>query len=502
MSGEQELWQVMVQGQPYDTDLYNLKVWITEGRILPTDKVRKGNLNWIEANRVPILRKVFNGEENPLTQPPTEAPPQYQQTQNQQGQYQQSYNAASNYNAAGAYSGGYSAQAGAPASAGAIVCHNHPQAPAAYMCRMCSATFCESCPKFVGNKMAICQLCGDLCQPYADVVQPATPQYAPVGDSGFGFGDFGRALTYPFKEKFGLISMALMYSFLSLGGIKGQALGYMILFGCLSLTIRNVAQGNMLRSFIPDFSSFSWIDDVISPALLGIGVTIVSWGPLLVLILAIGFGAFGSGESYMEAQQKQIEKEFIPSDKEFADLVNSTESEETRRKLKRIDPRQQLGVGVKDPKKEAEEAEQQAQREMAEIMELAARFLAGGITVVLLGALALFWAVFYYPMALAVAGFTQDFKSVINPFVGIDTIRRMGFDYIKAFFMYIGAEAIGIVLRIIISIPLAALFAIEFFGGMISGFVFGILTFYVSMVTACVLGLALYKNADRLQIST
>src|SRR6185369_13819095 len=46
-------------------DLPTLKQWVAEGIVLPTDKVRKGTLNWIEAQRAPSLRRVFAGEEIP-----------------------------------------------------------------------------------------------------------------------------------------------------------------------------------------------------------------------------------------------------------------------------------------------------------------------------------------------------------------------------------------------------------------------------------------------------
>src|SRR5687767_13315550 len=70
---QNEVWQVIVQGIAYETDFPTLKQWIAEGRILPTDRVKKGNLSWIEAQRVPVLRPVLSGEEIPL---PVEQPSQ------------------------------------------------------------------------------------------------------------------------------------------------------------------------------------------------------------------------------------------------------------------------------------------------------------------------------------------------------------------------------------------------------------------------------------------
>src|SRR5215212_7495391 len=65
MKAETEVWQLMTHDGVYQADLPTLKQWVAEGLVLPTDKVRKGALNWIEAGRAPSLRRVFDGEEVP-----------------------------------------------------------------------------------------------------------------------------------------------------------------------------------------------------------------------------------------------------------------------------------------------------------------------------------------------------------------------------------------------------------------------------------------------------
>ena len=62
MSAEVEKWRVNTIEGVFETDLETLKQWIHEGCVSPTDKVSKGNLNWIEAGRAPMLRATFNGE--------------------------------------------------------------------------------------------------------------------------------------------------------------------------------------------------------------------------------------------------------------------------------------------------------------------------------------------------------------------------------------------------------------------------------------------------------
>src|SRR5688500_3701668 len=65
----QEIWQVEVGGQVYEAPFGELGDWIGEGSLLPEDKVRKGNLRWIEARRVPSLIPFFNAKEQGMPIP-------------------------------------------------------------------------------------------------------------------------------------------------------------------------------------------------------------------------------------------------------------------------------------------------------------------------------------------------------------------------------------------------------------------------------------------------
>src|SRR6185295_20243198 len=65
MSAQPEVWRVSTVEGVFETDLETLQQWIVEGCVLPTDKVSKGNLSWIDAGRVPKLKAAFNGETTP-----------------------------------------------------------------------------------------------------------------------------------------------------------------------------------------------------------------------------------------------------------------------------------------------------------------------------------------------------------------------------------------------------------------------------------------------------
>lgn len=449
MSAQNDIWQIMIDGQVYEADTETLKAWATEGRILGTDKVKKGALNWNEANRIPMLRAILSGQAPPVSgvssTPVVPAVTPLQLTPNQQNnlpQYGSNNNQYSNTNnsqynpPASPAMPVFNPAMGAVSSAG--VCRNHPQEAAKYICRVCSATFCKACPKVMGT-MAICMSCGDMCNKIEEVVEKAT--YAAQSTNFYGQGkEFGapeliKAFKYPLQFPVSLVSGVILYAFLVFGSgfswlITGMKIS--LLFSCMSLIIRHVSAGRMDRNFLPDISSFTFVEDILKPVLLSIAVILVAFLPsLLVLIVFL-------------------------------------------RSIFALD-----GAGV----------------------ETLQEIVSTGLIVVILGGIGGLWGLFYYPMAMAIAGFTQDFWSVINPTVGIDTMRRMGPIYIKAFLMYLVIFILGTVVNVVLAMILSPILAVPFFGGLFYNAISGGFTFYTSLVVACVLGTALYKCADELDIA-
>ncbi|HEY0174169.1 MAG TPA: hypothetical protein VGB98_24335, partial [Pyrinomonadaceae bacterium] len=109
------------------------------------------------------------------------------------------------------------------------------------------------------------------------------------------------------------------------------------------------------------------------------------------------------------------------------------------------------------------------------------------------------WAAVCHPMALLVAGWTESLKSVLNPLVGLDTMRHMGLVYFKAFGMYAAVQFVAFLLTWVVGLVTAP-FDMPLVGNLPGTFLGGIITFYASLVIACLLGLALFKSADRLGI--
>ena len=485
MSAQPEVWRVSTPEGVFETDLETLKQWIIEGCVLPTDKVTKGNLNWIEAGRIPKLKGAFNGEVSPAPEPKS----------NSLETLVDSTSAYSNPSSHSTPATNWVEPGRVAAQSSASVCQNHPEADPEYVCRMCSAVFCKDCPKFTG-KVPICPLCGDLCREYRAVTEKAAR--TEFQQSGFGMEDFVRAIRYPLNHKTALFTGALIYGLLLLAGFRGSVVAGVILFGCVSHVISQVAWGRLNRSFMPDFSSFSILDDFVVPIFLGLGIMIVSWGPLIALVIALLFGILSGGNDVNSSSfgTEHVAESTGPSEEDLDVLTDPNADPvklaEANRKLQETRP----GAVIA---REAEESQAEANDPIGPYRDFLP-YLGARLSTAVLLLLLFAWGVFYYPMALTVAGYTQSFGSVINPLVGLDTIHRMGVTYFKAFGMVIVVQVVSLVVNVIVNI-ITSPFTLPFMGNLVGGFISSSFTFYFNLVVACILGLSLFKCADRLGIN-
>jgi hypothetical protein len=472
MSAQPEVWRVSTVEGIFETDLETLKQWIVEGCVLPTDKVSKGNLSWIEAGRVPKLKGAFNGDTAPT---PAAVSPSFEDFLESDPAYSTS-------------------QTAEPARVvHTNVCQNHPDAEPEYVCRMCCAVFCAVCPKFVRERVPLCPLCGDLCHEYRALTEKAAR--IEFQNSGFGMEDFVRAIRYPLQHKSALVTGALIYALLLMAGFRGGLVAWMIMFGCISHVISQVAWGRLHRSFMPDLSAFSFWDDLVVPVFLGIGIMIVSWGPVIVLVFALIFGVISGGMKASHPPQggDHVAESTGPDLSVLMDPnADPAKLEAANRKLQGLRPGAQIA-------REAEASRDEA-NDPAGIARYLMPYLASGIGMVLLFLVLIGWALFYYPMALTVAGYTQSLGSVLNPLVGLDTIRRMGITYFKGFGMVVVVQLVAFVVGVIVSVITSPL-TLPFMGNLVGNFIGATFSFYFNLVIACILGLSLFKCADRLGIA-
>ncbi|MEZ5425723.1 MAG: DUF4013 domain-containing protein [Pyrinomonadaceae bacterium] len=358
---EAEVWQVEVNGQIYQTNIDELVQWIYEGAVIREDKVRRGNLRWLEAGKVPKLVTFFNNKDQNIippnisanvSQPEVEpeatdsnpvsestfstsslslnqtqfdhfsqdypAPPESEQTpfENSQGEetetelrIEENPSQIVNPNA----------------------CHLHPESEPAFVCDVCASLFCSACPKSYGGTVRTCPLCGGLCREIAGLQaeEERITHYRSEMDRGFGFDDFGKALAYPLRFKTSLIAGGIMFAlftigqsatgfggiFMLFGAIFCFMMANMLTFGVLANTVENFSQGRTDRNFMPSFDDFELWNDVIHPFFLCIGVYLVCFGLFLALVIG-SFWYVARTFSAAVQEQNTANAEFIQNQRE------------------------------------------------------------------------------------------------------------------------------------------------------------------------------------------
>ncbi len=358
-----EIWQVEAQGIVYEASIEEIIEWINEGSVLPEDKVRKGNLRWLKANKVPELYIHFYGNQfennssvtTTLTEAvrreeiagsdakdielmksfwseTTEKPPLKIESSAHQ-------KALQNTNQETADSSAKSTDC----------CSVHPDKTAHFICGTCLTLYCKTCPSSFGGNVRICLDCGAMCRVYTGVVDfksvGAMNKPYPRGElnqnksddnkfGNFGIGDFARAIIYPFKFKTSLIFGAAMFMFFMLGqtvsafgitmyfaAVICLMLANTLVFGSLANTLENFSQGKTNLNFMPGFDEFNLWDDVIHPFLLSLGVYLVSFGLFLILL----FGALwqtSKSENKIEEEKQKIVSTVLPR---VQNILNSGE---------------------------------------------------------------------------------------------------------------------------------------------------------------------------------
>lgn len=552
---QNEIWQVEVGGQVYEAPLLELPEWIEEGSLQPEDKIRKGNLRWIEARKVPALVPFFNarakGETIPLIKTVTE-----------QGT-PESHKAVSSTvfstpaEVAMAKTTGPEVSAKGQRPASPEECVNHSGVLTAWICSQCNASLCKACPRSYGGNVRICPECGAMCrssQEIAETTKKATIA-SRVSTEGFGMSDFFAALAYPFKFKSSLFFGGLMFMFFTIGqsasGIGGifmigasiicMMLSNMLTFGVLANTVTNFTQGNLEADFMPSFEDFSLWDDVVHPFFLSIGAYLASFGPFFLVAAIGGYMLFNNLSAQSDKFKEQVSK--IPGTELYAPDRTVEQSQQVKDLLAKV--KQRNDSLLKQKEGEVAAAESTASTESAESAAPAApgqvpaysadkeavdlekslrdmrakqieaatggiepeasyREMALGILkiaapVVVIGLLALLWGFLYFPAACCVAGYSRSFTATINPLVGLDTIKRLGGTYVKIVLISL---LLGIAAAIVQTVLASVLspFAMPRVGNVPATAVGSFVSFYMWVVFFCMLGYALFKSSDRLKL--
>lgn len=561
MENREEIWQVDVNGQIFESSLAELGEWINDGALLRHDKVRRGNLRWLDAGKVPLLHGFFNAKELGQPMPILKTTGEFSQaaeelfveTQNfvpSQNVIQNTFGVEFNENEIKNPSQGFKDEtktfAASPQTIneGQRICAVHADAEPKFVCETCAGAFCAQCPKSYGGNVKICPLCGALCKPIDELkaVKEKVGKHHYSVNEGFGFSDFAKALAYPFKFKISLIFGAVMFMFFSLGQ-SASALGGMFMFaaacfcammanalsfGVLANTVENFSQGKLETNFMPDFDDFSLWDEVVHPFFLSIGVYLISFG----LFIIIGLGAMwyawssisGSNDLMPQKSVSAVMPEVqgdlssakqIPQIDEIRKQLNANNQwkngqmpdanqiEQTQNKPLNNEEAefQRLEEMIRQNRKAQVESVigKTPEEERAAFGQMAVTFLQTAKIFLIPLFLALLWALFYFPAACAVAGYTRSFTATLNPSVGLDTIKNLGFDYAKILMMCLVLIVFSGIAGMILS-SIFAPFDLPKMGNLPAKAAGSLFSFYLSIVFSVILGYALYKNSEKLNL--
>lgn len=540
---QNEIWQVEVGGQIYEAALAELPEWIGEGSLQPEDKVRKGNLRWIEARKVPALVPFFNarakGEPMPFVKTVSEPEPAVEAEV-----HVPSVHSAPNIAPAP------SVQTESPKKLKHPLpneCINHSGASVAWICSACDTSFCKACPRSYGGNVRICPECGAMCRSVNEVAEISKKERmaSRASSEGLGISDLGAALAYPFKFKASLFFGGLMYMFFTIGqsasGIGGifmigasiicVMLANMLRFGILANTATNFTQGNLEADFMPSFEDFSLWDDVVHPFFLSVGAYLSAFGPFF-LVAAIGsYLVLSSISAQAEKFNQDVTK--IPGTERYAPDRTAEQSQQVKDLLAKVKQHNEKALKQKegqvaaaesgdaidsipdntlaDEADELERSLKQARAEQLEAMtgsaanpeqqyrEMFTSILKIAAPLFVIGLLALLWGLLYFPVACVVAGYSRSFVATINPLVGLDTIRRLGGTYVKIVLMAFLLAVASIVIQAIIATVFSP-FDMPRVGNIPATAIGSFISFYFWVVFFCLLGYALFKSADRLKL--
>ncbi|HEY0426585.1 MAG TPA: hypothetical protein VGC76_02145 [Pyrinomonadaceae bacterium] len=544
MINPNERWQVDVGGEIYETNFEGLVNWIAEGSLLAVDKVRRGNLRWLEAGKIPLLYGFFNAKDlgQPMPQIQfsisdgdtaiTEAP--FQPAENVGATQNFAANQTSfsppnnftlndnippteNFNPQPPPQAFYQPQFEQSPMPNANVCLVHSDVPANYFCETCANVFCKACPKGYGGNVKICPMCGSMCILITQLEKNTVESVQFQNDmrEGFGIADFGRAIAYPFKFKASLFFGAFAFMLFTLGQKASGSGSFMMLgaviicfmlsnmmtFSVLANTVENFSQGKIGGNFMPSFDDFSLWDDMVHPFFLNIAVYIVCFGLTIILIAGGAWYMWKTINTTMEKENPavftQMEKTQNPqfAQKNPANTNAQPVWSDDNDKAKQADlenMRSKLDVDKMKTVAGAPGDDIAPQRIVTALLKTA------GILVIPI-LLSILWGLFYYPAACAVAAYTRSFSATLNPTIGLDTIRRLGFDYVKI----LGMTLLLIIFSFSIGFILSTMFKpfdLPKMGNLPAIAVGSWFTYYFSVVFAVILGYALYKNTEKMNL--
>jgi hypothetical protein len=478
-----EIWHVDVQNNIYEASYEEVIQWIKEGAILPEDKVRRGNLRWLSANKVPEFNRYFlqtelnvNFSAVPLgsTDETNEVSTRFQNgaPENSSAQTQTLQQASVNvsYHSQSTPVAGQN-QAPYAVAADSMFCSVHPERERYYICQICKIIFCKECPHSFGSSVKICLDCGGMCityaefekledktigainRPYARIEARVTtdPELEADKRAKLSKKDFFDAMIYPLKFPAAFIFGSVLLAVLTLGqmiwaiggidlffaAVGVSAFMILLVFSVLTKTVENTLHDKTQAGFMPRVNRFTVWEDFVHPFFLGAGALLAAFG--LFLSLVVGAGAYawsqfsgdlGMTEIQMRASNNQVDAAFEQfNDKQVSGRAfrqNALErkiEQNLQTQTERVFGSNYLG-------------------DAGQLEKLVKSMLRLSIYFQMPICFAFIFGLLLFPAVCLNAGSTRSLGKTVNFFRGWKTIKKLGFDYIKILMMCLAFTAV------------------------------------------------------------
>lgn len=533
-----EIWYVDVQNSIYEASFEEVIEWIKEGAILPEDKVRRGNLRWLSASRVPEFHAHFlqnnvdenfsaapigsSGEANEVSasfQTGAAENPSSKTKTTLQGQVSVSYHTQN---------APISEQIRTPpagVSSDSMFCSVHSDRERYYICQICRIIFCKDCPHSFGSSVKICLDCGGMCITYAEfekledkTIGAINRPYARIEakvesnekaefrkHSKLSKKDFFDALLYPLKFPAAFLVGALLLtiftlgqSVLAIGGIVlfAASLGVvsltiMLIFSVLTKTVENSLRENTQTGFMPRISRYTVWEDFVHPYFLGAGACLATFGLFLALTAGAGVyawtqfaGDLEMAETQMRSSMNRVNVTFDQLDDKQTSRAPNQENAFERRIEQNLQNQANRVFGSNYLGDAA-----QLERVVKSMFRLSVYFQMPICFAFLFGLL-------LFPAVCLVAGSTRSVGKTVNLFQGLKTIKNLGFDYIKILSMCLAFAAVTF--SVAAGIFLSLLSFDQVFAGIITAIIAAsFLAFYFWLVFSQITGVAHYKKQSQ-----
>ena len=348
-----EIWCIQVNDSVYEANFEEVVEWINEGAILSEDKVKRGNLRWIRADKVPELYEYFHAKnlgaefsdsvfDSNLNSNEVYTNFQVENVEKsteRSGSFAQS--SANFSESAASLISVKEVPAAEQSSFEIIVCSVHPELEPVYICEICNVLFCKTCPHSFGSSVKLCLDCGGLCIAYTGQIKNADKMRGSMNkpyrrneksenrlsqiDASLKLKDLLNALKYPFNFPVSLLIGLTLLILLMLGAsltifggkfLLFAAAGFglaaiMLTFCVLAKIVENFSQKKFNNDFLPKLNKYNFWEDVIYPSFLSIAVYLVSFGLFLTVLSGATFYTwykFSNESDSVESNMRQADQ--------------------------------------------------------------------------------------------------------------------------------------------------------------------------------------------------